>query len=275
MRGKFLTLCCLFLTPVAFSQPPQGGGRQPMPESMRTGSALDLEGKYAEARQEFSKAIETAATPQAKAMAQRSMAMSYAFEGNCPQTVKYEQMVFDYYVAQKDFYQQGEIADEAARVCIDAGDLETALKWYKIGHDAGLQEPDIKADRKDLWEFRWEHAQARIAARRGNKAEAAKHVAAAKAILDRKTNPAQETFFPYLTGYVAFYSGDYKAAAEDFQKANERDPFILCMLGQAYEKLGEKDKALECYRKAVAARAHNPPAAYAIPFAKKRLASSS
>jgi tetratricopeptide (TPR) repeat protein len=47
------------------------------------------------------------------------------------------------------------------------------------------------------------------------------------------------------------------------------------MLGQAYEKLGEKDKALECYRKAVAARAHNPPAAYAIPFAKKRLASSS
>jgi hypothetical protein len=47
----------------------------------------------------------------------------------------------------------------------------------------GLKEPDIKPARQDLWNFRWEHAQARIAARRGDQAEAQKHVAAAKAIL--------------------------------------------------------------------------------------------
>src|SRR5438874_2248049 len=111
--------------------------------------------------------------------------MSYAFDGDCANTVKYEQQVFDYYAAQKDSYQQGEMADEAARVCIDSGDLDTAYKWYKIGHDAGLKEPEIKPDRADLWEFRWEHAQARIAARRGNKSEAQKHVAAAKALLDK------------------------------------------------------------------------------------------
>jgi hypothetical protein len=34
------------------------------------------------------------------------------------------------------------------------------------------KEPDIKPAQKDLWEFRWEHAQARIAARRGNPASA-------------------------------------------------------------------------------------------------------
>jgi hypothetical protein len=38
----------------------------------------------------------------------------------------------------KNFFQQGEIADEAARVCIDSGDLDAAQKWYKIGHDTGL-----------------------------------------------------------------------------------------------------------------------------------------
>ena len=243
-----------------------------MPESLRNGTALDIEGKYAEARVAFEQAIQSAATPQAKAMAQRSMAMSYAFEGNCAQTVKYEKLVFDYYVAEKDFYQQGEMADEAARVCIDSGDLDTAEKWYKIGYEAGLKEPDIKADRKDLWEFRWENAQARLAARRGNKAEAQKHVAAAKAVLDRKTNPAQDIFFPYLTGYVALYTGDAKTAVEDLQKANERDTFIQCLLGQAYEKLGQKDQAIEWYRKAAAARSHNPPGAYSIPHAKKKLA---
>lgn len=121
--------------------------------------------------------------------------------------MKYEQ-VLDYYISVKDFYNQGEIADEAARVCIDSGDLNTAEQWYRTGHDLGLREPNIPADRVDLWNFRWEHAQARIAARRGNKAEAQKHVAAAKAILGKGTLPDLQQFFPYLTGYVAFYGGD-------------------------------------------------------------------
>ncbi len=43
------------------------------------------------------------------------------------------------------------------------------------------------------------------------------------------------------------------------------------MVGQTYEKLAEKDKALEYYRKASTAISHNPPAAYAVPFAKRKL----
>jgi tetratricopeptide (TPR) repeat protein len=235
------------------------------------GIVLDLMGKGTEARKYFAKAIEVAETPQSKAAAQRAMAMSYAFEGDCKKAAEYEQMVFNYYVPVKDFFQQGEIADEAARVCIDSGDLDAAYKWYEMGHDSGLREPGIKPERADLWEFRWEHAQARIAARRGNKAEADKHVAAAKAALDRGRNPQQAQFFPYLVGYVAFYGGDYKTALEELQKANQNDPFIQCLIAQTYEKLGEKEKALEFYRKASTATAHNPPAAYARPFAKKKL----
>ena len=244
-----------------------------LPANIAAGSVLDLMGKGEDARKYFQKGIDIADKPEQKASANRAMAMSYAFEGSCKKAVEYEQKVFDHFVGTKDFSQQGEIADETARVCIDAGDLDTALRWYKEGHDAGLKEPDIKPARVDLWNFRWEHAQARIAARRGNLAEAQDHVTAAKAILDKGTNPEQAQFFPYLRGYVAFYGQDYKAAAEDLQKANQNDPFIQCLLGQTYEKLGEKDKALESYRKAAAATAHNPPAAYAVPFAKKRLAS--
>ena len=88
------------------------------------------------------------------------MAMSYAFEGNCKRTVEYEQQVFDFYGSVKNFLQQGEIANEMARVCIDSGDLDAAHKWYQIGHNTGLKEPDIKPARQDLWAFRWEHAQA-------------------------------------------------------------------------------------------------------------------
>ena len=235
------------------------------------GVVLDLLGRGGEARKYFAKAIEAAPDPGGKAAAERAMAMSYAFEGDCKGATRYHQQVFDYYVSTRDAYQQGEIADELARVCIDSGDLDAAYKWYQTGHDAGLREPDISPDRKDLWEFRWEHAQARIAARRGNQAEARKHVAAARAVLDKGTNPAQKVFFPYLAGYVAFYGGDYKTALEELQKANQNDPFIQCLIGQTYEKLGDKDKAMEFYRMAAATTAHNPPAAFARPFATKKL----
>ena len=242
-----------------------------LPANLAAGTVLDIMGKGEEARKYFTKAIDVADTPEHKAGARRAMAMSYAFEGNCAKSVEYEQQVFDFYGSAKNFFQQGEIADEAARVCLDSGDLDTASKWYQIGHDTGLKEPDIKPARQDLWNFRWEHAQARIAARRGDPAEAQKHVAAAKGILDKGSIPEQAQFFPYLKGYVAFYAGDYKAALEELSKANQNDPFIHCMIGQTYEKLGEKQKALEYYRKASMAASHNPAAAYAVPFAKKRL----
>ena len=244
-----------------------------VPANVAAGNVLDLKGQGEEARKYFQKAIDVADTPEQKAMAQRAMAMSYAFDGNCKKTVEYEQQVFDYYGGVKNFFQQGEIADEAARVCIDSGDLDAALHWYQVGHDTGLKEPEIKPARQDLWEFRWEHAQARIAARRGNQAEAQKHVAAAQAILDKGTNPEQAQFLPYLKGYVAFYGENYKTALDELLKANQNDPFIQCLIGQTYEKLGDKDKAIEFYRKASTAIAHNPPAAYAVPLAKKKLAS--
>jgi tetratricopeptide (TPR) repeat protein len=165
------------------------------------------------------------------------------------------------------------MADEAARVCLDSGDLNAAERWYKIGYEAGLKQADIPPDRVSLWNFRWENAQGRLAARRGNKAETQRHIAAAKAALDKdpKMAEAQQVFFPYLTGYVAFYLGEYKTALDDLLKANQNDPFIQCLLGQTYEKLGEKEKAMECYRKAAATTAHNPPAAFARPFATKKL----
>jgi tetratricopeptide (TPR) repeat protein len=245
------------------------------------GIVFDLMGKGAEARRRFQKAIDTAPNSQAKANADRAMAMSYAFEGDCGNTVKYEQEVFDYWKTRESaepgnaFYQEGEMANEAARVCIDSGDFATAEKRYRAGREAGLREPGIAPGRKALWEFRTEHALARLAARRGNKEEAEKHVAAAKSALsqieaaDAQLYRQQSAFLPYLTGYIAYYTGDYQTALADLQKANTNDAFIQCLLGMTYEKLGQKDQALEQYRKGSLVTAHNPPAAFAKRFTRR------
>jgi tetratricopeptide (TPR) repeat protein len=199
------------------------------------------------------------------------MAMSYAFEGNADEAAKLEQQVFDQRLTKNDLTAAAETANELARIYLESGDREQAFKWYKLGYDTALRKPDLTDAEKNLWLFRWENAQARIAARRGKADEARQHVGAAKAALDRANNPDQARFYPYLTGYVAFYTGDYKTAIADLQKADQRDPLILALLGEAYEKSGNGVQATEYYRKALASNAHNPTNAFARPLVRKKL----
>jgi tetratricopeptide (TPR) repeat protein len=244
------------------------------PAHLQIGVVLDLKGQYAEARTYLARAIEIAATPQNKAQALRTMAMSYAFERKCDDAARYESQVYEMHMAAKDFFNAGEVANELARVCLESGNLDEAEKWYRRGYEAGLQEPDLKPDRRDLWEFRWEHAQARLAARRGNKVEAQRHVEAAKAIFAKGTNPNQAPFVPYLVGYVALFTGDYQTALAELQKGNQNDPFILSLIAQTYEKLGDKVKAREYYERVLQSNAHNPTNAFARPLAKQKLAAN-
>jgi tetratricopeptide (TPR) repeat protein len=235
------------------------------------GVALDLMGRYTEAQQYFTQAIKASRTPLDRALAQRAMAISHGFAGDCKGAEKFESSAFEFYLGTSDFYNAGEVADELGRLCIDAGDLNRAAEWYRKGYDTGLDEPNITPDRKDLWSFRLAHAKARIAARRGKPEEASKYVKEARGILDKGRNPDQEQYFAYLSGYVAFYAGDYPAALAALQRASPIDPFIQCLTAQTYEALGDREKAIEYYRKAANSTAHSVPAAYARPFATRKL----
>ena len=235
------------------------------------GVVLDLLGRYAEARRYFNQAVKAAPNPLERALAQRALAISYGFARDCRGAEKSDREAYDYFVAAPDFYNAGEVANELGRICLDAGDLNIAYGWYQKGHDAGLQEENIAPARRDLWDFRWAHARARIAIRRGKPEEARKYVAAARAILDKGTNAAQQVYFSYLAGYVAFYAGDYRAALADLQNVQLTDPFIQCLIAQTYEKLGDQAKALEYYRMAANTTAHSVPAAFARPFARSKL----
>ena len=265
----------------------QGGNPQPgvADTPQRQAQALDRDGNGKDARVIWQRLIDNAANPAATAAAQRRMAMSYGFEGDCAGAVKYEQRVIAYWMTrekeepQNAHYQQGEMANEAARVCIDAGDLDAAEQMYRRGADLGNREPEPRTHPRSIWDYRTAHAAARLAARRGNKAEALRQVATARKILDSDTAMAgsQERFFPYLVGYVALYTGDLKTAEAELVRglairANQNDPFQNYLLALTYEKMGQTTKAAELYQKAYdLSTAHNPPAAFTRPAARKKL----
>jgi tetratricopeptide (TPR) repeat protein len=238
---------------------------------LESGVALDLKGEYAEARKHLQKAIDVAPVDQ-KNRALRVMAFSYAFESNSGEAEKYEKQVFNVLVAKPDFEAAAGVANELARIKLESGDIDGAANWYKIGYDTAMRKADMNDTDKNLWSFRWAHAQARIAARRGRRDEAQKQVALAKTALEKANNPDQAQFFPYLTGYVAFYGGDYKTAITELGKASQEDPFILVLIAQSYEKTGDSMRAKEYYGKVMANNGHGPTNAFARPVARKKLA---
>jgi tetratricopeptide (TPR) repeat protein len=237
---------------------------------LAAGMAHDLNGDYAEAQSQFAKAI-ALASPDTKAQALRSMAVSYAFEGKPGKAAKYEKQVFDERSAKSIWIAAAEICNELARIYLESGDSDKAYKWYKTGYDTASRKSDLTDADKNLWLFRWENAQARIAARRSHADEAQQHIATAKAALDKANNPEQARFYPYLTGYVAFYTGDYKTAIAELQKADQHDPLILALLAEAYEKSGDAVQAKTYYQKVMESSVHTPANAFARPLAKKKL----
>jgi tetratricopeptide (TPR) repeat protein len=238
---------------------------------LASGIALDLQGKYTEARQRLAKAI-SVANPEQKVQALRTMSISYAFEKNTDDAAKYGRQAFDLQYVNKKFEEAAGTADELARIYLESGDVDNAFQWYQTGHLTALLKPNMTAAERDLWEFRWESALARIRVRQGRNDEAQQHLAAGKALIDKGDNPDQARFYPYLAGYVALYSGDYKTAIAQLQKAEQRDPFVLSLLAQAYEKSGNKAKAMEYYKQVLAINNHAPTNAFARPLAEQKLA---
>lgn len=267
------------------AQAQQESAPNPVQAATRQARELDVAGRHAEARTIYQRLIDSAATAAARAAAQRRMAMSYGFTGDCANVVRYEEMVIDYWKTreaaepQNASYQQGEMANEAARVCLDVGDIDTAERMYRRGTELGNKEPAPRTHPSSLWDYRLHHALARIAARRGNGVEAKWHVAAARRALDADTAMArqQERFYPYLEGYVALYTNHLDTAERAFTRAiamqgNDDDPFMHALLAMTYEKMNQPAKARELYQKAYdMATGHNPPAVFTRPFARKKL----
>lgn len=238
--------------------------------NLNAGIVLDLMGDYAKARTYLDKAIEIA--PQDRhVQALRTTAVSYAFQCDLPQVTKCEQQAYDAQMKDQKFTDAAGTANELARTDLECGDIAAASKWYQAGYQTAMRAPNLPEADRDLWDFRLQNAKARIAAREGKKSEASADEAAAKAILDKGKIPDQQRFYPYLAGYVAFYAGDYKTAIDQLQKADQKDPFILVLLAQAYEKTGNQAEATKYYKQVLTINSHNPTNAFARPIAQKKL----
>lgn len=233
--------------------------------------ALDLTGRYEEAQQHFAKAIELAPEG-SKDQALRMMGVSYAFSGSANASATYFRQVFDRRAAAGNLSGAAEVANELGRVYLELGYPDSGYQWYRTGYDTALRQVNQPASEIDLARLRWAHAQGRVAARKGNAREARRQAGVVKRLLDEGTNPEQQIQYPYLLGYVHFYLQEYIDAVRELQKADREDPFIIVLLAEAYEKLGNAANARESYTKALASNSHAVNNAFARRIARQKIA---
>jgi tetratricopeptide (TPR) repeat protein len=194
--------------------------------------------------------------------------VSYAFQAKPDEAARYYQRAFDAEVQADDPGAAAGLANALARVYLESGNLQKAEQWYTTGFEMAKKIPGVPPSQAALWEMRWHHAQGRIAARRGNRALADKHADAVRMALDKGVNENQRPSYPYLLGYIAFYTKDYRRAVDELLKGDQNDPFVLGLIAQAYQRLGDREKAAEYYRKVMASSAHSINSAFARPLAQ-------
>jgi tetratricopeptide (TPR) repeat protein len=203
------------------------------------------------------------------------MAVAHAFEGDAAESAKYYQKVFDRQIAANAPDAAAGTANALGRVYLETGDAANAEKWYRTGYETAKKIATRTPEDVDLWEMRWQHAQARIAARRKQFGAARKHADAVRTIVEQgNLDEGQRANYPYLLGYLAFYRGDYAAAIAELAKAEQRDPFILGLLAQSYEHRGDAAKARELYRAILELPGHSLQAAFSRPLARRKASKS-
>jgi len=232
--------------------------------------ALDLAGRYEEARAHFASAIDLAPETE-REQALRMMGLAWTFARNAEAAAPYFRAVYDRRVAARNFAAASEVANELGRVHLELGVLDLAEVWYRTGHETAGREAGRQAWRVDLAGMRWAHAQARIAARRGASADARRQTAVVKQLLDNGGNEDQRVQYEYLRGYVDFYLKDVPAAVSALEQADQADPFVLVLLGQAHDDLGNADRAAAYYRQVLQSTSHAVNNAIARPIARERL----
>jgi tetratricopeptide (TPR) repeat protein len=96
-------------------------------------------------------------------------------------------------------------------------------------------------------------------------------LAPAKSALNASGNADQQVYYPYLVGYLAFYAGDHARAIAELGNSDLEDPFILSLMAQAHEKLGNQAKAMELYKQILKINFHGPTNAFARPLAQQKM----
>jgi len=260
---------------VAFERAKEIGPYSLRVESFLAGDEL-LQGRYAKAREAYA-AIEKQLPEGSVPFTIRfGTTFSHLYEGKTDAAIESLTRYLEQYRASGSNQQFPEvfIHNAIARINLEAGRLEAAMKAYERGYES-VPGSSLPEDQKQTWLGRLRHGRCRVLAKQGEHEKAWQEAEAVRQMIVDGGEPAEQ-FWPayhYLAGYVLLEAGKYEKAVEHLEQANQQDPFQKLLLARAHEKLGHDGDAKEIYGQIVDSKWTGIERALAFPEAKQKLES--
>jgi tetratricopeptide (TPR) repeat protein len=211
-----------------------------------------LKGQYGKARaslESVEKSLPKGSVPFAVRF---GITFSHLYEGNTDAALKSLDTYLSEYKANGLDQQFPEVFiwNARARINLEAGRLEAALKDYEQGYQS-VPGSKIPEDQKQTWLGRLHHGKARTLARMGKHQEAWTEVETVRKMIVQGGEAGRQYWpaYHYLAGYAKLEAGDHAAALEHLLQADPKNPFDVLLLARAYEKVGRKDEAKKAYQK--------------------------
>jgi len=237
------------------------------------GILLTLKGQYPEARTHLQRALKVAPTTAVRHQATATLALSYAFEGNLDALQREYENLRRQQLADGDASGAAASARSLGRILLEAGDITGGRKWYELGYQEWKPQPGQPETEQLLWDLRWRHMQARVAAREGRIDDARRLLAEFESLMKKRGRPDEDReIYRWVAGYVAYYAQDYDGAIAHLTQGALDDPFILNMIGRSYEARGDVTNARQYYRRVMESNVYNLQSAIARPHARSKLA---
>jgi tetratricopeptide (TPR) repeat protein len=236
------------------------------------GILLTLKGQYPEARSHLQRALKVAPSTMVRHQAAGTLALSYAFEGNLEALQREYENLRRQQLADSDASGAAASARSLGRILLEAGDIAGGRKWYEVGYQEWKPQPGQAESEQLLWDLRWRHMQARIAAREGKLDDAKRLLSEFEALMQKRGRASEDReIYRWVAGYVAYYAKDYDGAIAHLTQGNLEDPFILDLIGRSYEAKGDLTNARQYYRRVMESNVYNLQSAIARPHARAML----
>jgi tetratricopeptide (TPR) repeat protein len=217
----------------------------------RAGIATNLmyQGKHEAARAETWKAYQAARNDGERRGALFTAAVTYVDEGKFDQAVG--ELTKEYAVAEKinDTAAMAADANAMGDVLLEGGRPREARGKYQ--HALELQEgSSLSAEVKENARLVHHFKLGRVSASTGDLADARRHADAFLKAANAKKSDVQIRQAQELTGRIALKEKKYEDAVAALLQANQQDPYVLYLLGVAYQGTGDNSKAHELFQQA-------------------------
>jgi tetratricopeptide (TPR) repeat protein len=199
------------------------------------GDTLTLMKDYANARDQYDRAISVAESSRDRYHAECQKALVFFWEGRAAEGRKLLEDLAEKARAEKDPYAQFEIGFARALLAANAVDELTQLKSLDLllqGPIAGMAEVDRNGARGAVWRER-----ARACASSGEEEEADRAVHQLEELAAHTRDQVIENTYESAHGYALFGQGEMAGAADELA-TDARNPLVLRQLIRAQEKLG-------------------------------------